>query len=88
MRGTFSDNTLTMSSTDTSVPIAMGVKLALRGVNLSGAKAGQGQDHMIKLSFWILSYEDALAYLQAGVNTVRFPIRWGISPLPISQALI
>lgn len=88
MQGAFSDNTLTMSSTDAPVPIAMGGKLALRGVNLSGAEAGQGQDYMTKLSFWIPSYEDAVAYLQAGANTVRFPIRWGISPLPMSQALI
>jgi hypothetical protein len=77
MQGSFTDNTLTMSATDPLVPVVYGTKLALHGVNLSGAEAGQGEDYMTNLGWWIPSYEDAVPYLQTGANTVRFPIRWG-----------
>ncbi len=77
MQGSFADNTLTMSATDSPVPVVYGTKLALHGINLSGAEAGQGEDYMTNLGWWIPSYEDAVPYLQTGANTVRFPIRWG-----------
>lgn len=77
MVGSFANDTLTMSATDMLIPVTYGSKLALHGINLSGAEAGDGQDFMTKLSFWIPSYEDAVPYLKLGANTVRFPIRWG-----------
>ena len=76
MQGSFAGDTLTMSATDVPVPVAYFGKLALHGVNLSGAEAGQGEDFMTKLGFWIPSYQDAVPYLKGGANTVRFPIRW------------
>ncbi len=75
MQTTLQDkSTLVLKSTTAPVPISYPQDIPFRGINLSGAESGSLNDGSSENG--LPSYEDAVPYLQAGANTVRFPIRW------------